>query len=1045
MIRLKFHRRGSDRLPEVRVFDKAVVWVGREVEAEDPAREAAWLIPFEDVSRRQCRLERSGEVVCVEGLSPRSATFVNRARIEGIARLAVGDSIRFGNCEIVLLADEVAEPAKAGGVIERPLEAQPRPVVVRPVPGSSSVERAEAPRAEAPRADTPRADAPGPAAEVPEDMVPIIERAQRWDELGRPARGLLREALLLQRGRRWLRGGVALGGAAALVRTYVEASAQAQRALWQRRGIAGAGTAAALFAGALTAHVLARPLRLADTVTVAPRELECKELARLDSLVDRVEDETDTEVALLGAAAIVQDAEESGCLAESRAEEVLRQRLAGQRSERLGVHVGQAVVAAALDEVGQRAATADSAGKVIVWHLERGRSEELRGVQASALAWSADGKWLAVGGAVKPRGGEVVVYDASAWPPAPRFRGEHRDRVTRIAFNSAGDRMVTGDARGELRLWAPRLEEPLLHRAEASGPVQVIAFDTARRRIFTLAGERATMWSVRKEVDAFGTPEVFGTSGIRAMAVSAAGVAKQSLTERVLTGDRYGVVTLWEVSPRLQGRPAHQAFEHPIVAVAFVPGKDAALVATEDRRLVHLSLDRPQGKRGYFFASEFEQLPEAPVVLLAEVERAVSAGAKGVPAIWDLRTLQRKPVTQLGQSPVAAMDLGKGRVLTGDTSGQVRIWNEMGVGSGGAHELQLQAKPRELRVRGHLLACRDEKDRVRIWDFSAPGRPLDRGELPGRVQSITISGDSKWVAGIAEGEVVVWQVEGEGRKTTLPHVSVHHAEWNESGDALISVGDDVREWRVEGGQISGEVRVVWQLGGAEVERLAVARDQAAISARHGEKERRLYLLPLGGAGGALPGSLVTETSLTTALVFDTHGRRLAAGYQNGTTRTWAIERDGALEGRAYQGGKSITALSFAPEGPLAIGDKDGELRLMDLDDLKAPVRSLEAHEREVVGVAFGESRDVVISAAREPRVVLRRKAREIHLAHQGDVIAFAADPQGRLVVTASEDALRVWPIAAEELARRACIVTQRDLDATERGRLGLARSPCAER
>lgn len=1045
MIRLKFKRRGSDRLPEVRVFDKPVVWVGREVTAEDPAREAAWQIPFEDVSRRQCRFERSGEVVCVEGLSPRSATFVNRARIEGITRLAVGDSIRFGNCEIVLLADAAAEPVKAaepkaGGVIERPPEAQPRSVVVRPeVQGGRGVE--------APRVERAQAEAPGPAAEVPEDMVPIIERAQRWDELGRPARGLLRAPLLLQRGRRWLRGGVALGGVAALVRTYVEASVQAQRALWQRRGIAGAGTVGALLAGALTAHVLARPLQLEGLGAAPPTQLECKDLARLDALVDRVEGEADVEVALLGAAALVEEAEEVGCLAESRAEEVLRHLLAGRRSERLGVHVGQEVVAVALDEVGQRAVTADDAGKVIVWHLERGRSEELRGVHARALVWSSDGKWLALGGAARPRGGEVVVYDASVWPPVERFRGEHHGEVTRIAFNSAGDRMVTGDARGELRLWAPRQEQPLLHRAEAGDAVDALAFDGGRQRIFALAGERATMWSVRNEVDAFGKPEAFGTSGIRAMAVSAAGVAKQSLTERVLTGDRYGVVMLWEVEPRLWGRPAHQAFEHSIVAVAFVQGKDAALVATDDRRLVHLSLDRPQGKRGHFFASEFEPLPEAPVVVLAEVERAVSLGPEGAPLIWDLVGLQRKPITQLsGEARIAALDLGKGRLLTGDKSGQVRVWNELGVGSGGAYELQLQGKPRELRVRGHLLACRDDQDRVRIWDFSAPGRPLDRGELSGpKVTSIAVSGDSKWVAGVAEGEVVVWQVEGERRVATRAHVNVRHVEWNESGDALISVGDDVREWRIEGGQLAREVRAVWALRGAQVERLAVARDQAAISVRHGAKDRRLYLLPVGGTGGELPAPLVTETSLTTALTFDTLGRRLAVGYQNGTTLTWALERGAVTEGRAHNSGKPITALSFAPEGPLAIGDKDGDLSVMDLEDRKAPVRVIEGHAREVIGVAFGESSGVLISAAREPRVVLRRGARELHLAHRSDVIAFAADPQGRLVATANDDALRVWPVAAEGLAKLTCVFTKRDLEAGEREGLGLARSPCRER
>ncbi|HRI09102.1 MAG TPA: FHA domain-containing protein, partial [Nannocystaceae bacterium] len=88
---------------EARVFEKDAVLVGREVAAA--GGEDAWILPYADVSRRQCRFSRVDGALYVEGLSERNGTFVNGRRIEGTTLLRAGDRVRFGNASILVAGE----------------------------------------------------------------------------------------------------------------------------------------------------------------------------------------------------------------------------------------------------------------------------------------------------------------------------------------------------------------------------------------------------------------------------------------------------------------------------------------------------------------------------------------------------------------------------------------------------------------------------------------------------------------------------------------------------------------------------------------------------------------------------------------------------------------------------------------------------------------------------------------------------------------------------------------------------------------------------
>lgn len=1039
MIRLIFERKGAPGIPpEMRVFDKPVVWVGREVKASDPTREAVWLLQYPDVSRTQCKFEDTGDAVCVEPLSTRSATFVNGQRIDGVTRLVPGDSIRFGDCRLRFVAevaataqgDERRDRVEKKGEIRDLAPQQQAAQIEKPVASvlGAAVALAAGVREPATAKEPPQDS----TADVSEDMSPIVARAQRWDELGRPAGELLRDPALLERGQGWLRGGAGLGGAAALVRTYVEASVQARRAGWQQRGLIGAWLAGAVVTGSITAHVLADELVFRPLPPPEGAVVVCKQevVASADSVAQAAEKMVDDRGALLISALAVEIADEGGCLAQSQAERQLRRLLAGQRSQHLGA-MDNSVVKIAVMSNGQRAATIDAKGTVRVWNLETRDARDLE-VKGSVVKWSRDAAWLIVGG---PKG-EVTLFAAGAWPPERKLQSTgHRGEITLLEISPASDLFVTGDARGELKLWSLRgdsLERPPAS-ASAGAPIEAAAFDAKSRRLFTLAGKKVRIWPLDGE--RLGQPRALAAEGVRVMAVNAAG-------DEILTGDKDGIVNLWDVK---QGRPrlAHDPFDAPIAALAFVPEK-AALVATENKVLVHLDLSKPQRGNERFAAVRLDDMSEPTQRLVVEGQRAVTVGANGQPEVWDLVEITKRPKTRLdGHSQVTAMAAADQQsvLITGDANGSVRSWAILGDNIGGAHVLDTRG--REIRdialdPKGVLLASVDSSGAVHVWKTEGEGAPIDLGELRkvGPVSRVAISADASWIAGVGDGMIVVWNVDMKQHEPlTGAHPLAQWIGWSTAGDVLVSAGRDqvVREWQVEPDALR-PTAVMRNVGG-EIERMAVSDRRTAVSVRRDNVERTLYIWPLREEGTALPAPLVSESAATRALLFDVKGTRLAAGFANGMTRTWSFEGDEPRATRGYDT-SAVMGLSFAVSGELAIGEEKGQVLVLHPDEKDGLVQPRATYRTPVVSLAFGASADVLVSAAREARIVLHRGSdpgSELDLVgHRKNVSSLLAHPNGNFVVSAAEDeALRVWPLQAKGLVQLACRTAGRDLRAEE--------------
>jgi WD40 repeat protein/serine/threonine protein kinase len=117
---------------------------------------------------------------------------------------------------------------------------------------------------------------------------------------------------------------------------------------------------------------------------------------------------------------------------------------------------------AAIDMVGAVANVWDAASGTVLAELRNDAS----GVPA--LAFSADGRWLASSG-----GDDVRVFDVSTWSETLAIAGPH---IRTLSFDPTGPRLGTGSAGGDASIWDIPSGARTRHLREVGDPVNAIAF-----------------------------------------------------------------------------------------------------------------------------------------------------------------------------------------------------------------------------------------------------------------------------------------------------------------------------------------------------------------------------------------------------------------------------------------------------------------------------------------------------------------------------------------------------------------------------------------
>jgi WD40 repeat protein len=454
-----------------------------------------------------------------------------------------------------------------------------------------------------------------------------------------------------------------------------------------------------------------------------------------------------------------------------------------------------------------------------------------------ALAWSPDGRQLAVGGA----DGTVALWDTESGAKNTISSG-FRGAVCSLSWDPRGKRLagIASWSRHVL-IWdtTTRSEEKRLPTSRAVGRA---VWSPDGQSLAVADNHRIQFWDVESEKE---LPSLSGHAGIvMSLAFSPDGDALASVATD-------GTVKIWNLTNESVRRlPGHKTM---VFSVAWSPdgtalatggydgavnvwsvGQEPGPLTLDDcggfvawspdgRRLASRGTSDAGGRLKIFDAGTGEtelELPssgEAAGASLRSIDWSPSGGwiatgsADGTVSVWAVEQAQRVFRTRVhaATTPPASEELHRHcvvawnhdeqqeRLASGGIDGNVRIWDvkarrELASYEGGAPIISVAWSPD-----GQLVASASLDQTVQVWDIAA--KKLRRLRLAAgflhtqEPRSVSFSPDGKRLAaGSIEGSIIVWEVAtGDVLFRMQGHASLANTvAWSPDGSRLVSGGED---------------------------------------------------------------------------------------------------------------------------------------------------------------------------------------------------------------------------------------------------------------
>jgi WD40 repeat protein/transcriptional regulator with XRE-family HTH domain len=613
---------------------------------------------------------------------------------------------------------------------------------------------------------------------------------------------------------------------------------------------------------------------------------------------------------------------------------------------------GGIVQAVALAPDHRLLAAVDDEGGVWLWDLDalavRPREIARLGAPAYAVAFSPDGKVLAVGGAT------AKVYQFSlADPERPAQTGTLTgpgNTIYSLAFSPDGGTLAAGSADGNVWLWNGADSHGKALSA-GGGPVESVTFGPGGGLLAAgTADGTVRLWGASGHP--LGRPLTGPSGPVYSVAISPGGGT-------LAAGSRDSDVYLWDLSSR---RPAGTLTGSTswVNAVSFSPdGQTLAAGGSDDTvRLWDLATRTVTARfahpgpvttvawdgQGTLISGAADgdvrlwQVP-SPVLPAGSVVNGVAfaphghllAVASDSLRLWDPVTHEPFGTAQtvVGAVPEAvAFDPGRPEIATGNSDGTVRLWRYGGNGVLAASGAPLrgvaagQVEAVAFSPDGRLLVSGGDDGTVRLWNVAGPPRQL--AILPAfvkqQVYSVAFSPDGQiMAAGSTSGAIRLWDIADPARPASLatmtgPAGTVYSVAFSPDGRLLAagSADHDVYLWNVasprhpvrDGPALAGPASYVYAI--------AFSPDGRMLAA--GSTDDTVWLWTMAGTP-ALYATLTGPASYVYTVAFSPDGRTLAAGSADGTVRLWDTSPEAAAAGVCAAAGDPITSQEWTSYVP----------------------------------------------------------------------------------------------------------------------------------
>jgi WD40 repeat protein len=526
--------------------------------------------------------------------------------------------------------------------------------------------------------------------------------------------------------------------------------------------------------------------------------------------------------------------------------------------------------ALAISRDGRIAVGGSSDRTVRTWDLATGRilhTFEGHTEAVACVAISDDGRRAASGSL----DGTVRLWDTAAGTAGATFTG-HRGRVAAVALSRDGATIVSGGEDRTLRQWIAASAQPGRVLSGPSLAVTSVAVSADGQWCAATSLDRSVrVWHLARG-------RFKALVRLEAPIVAAAGV-RDSSTLWVSCGRSVHSVRLdaaWRRPPYAVARP---------VSVSDLQHRDAAFrQRLEEARQ---SLTRGDLAAAVKLAREARFIPgheRSPEALSLWDDVTSQLPRKGLDSAWELAALDGH------RDPVVAVAVGADgtRALSGDLTGQVRVWD-------------LTARAQRAVHEGHEST----------------------------VSSVALTPDGRWAVSASwDRSVRLWPLADDG---ATPRVLQGHSDYvngvavSPDGRALLTASSDqtLRLWDLPGG------RTLHVLEGHDspVSACAFGPDGRYAVSAGWDSTVRVWDLETHSCVAVLEGH---DGSVGTVAI-SADGRQAASGGVDGAVRVWDLRTRRAL--RTLAGHEAeVTAVSFFLDGRhLASSSRDKSVRLWDLD------------------------------------------------------------------------------------------------------------------
>ncbi len=563
------------------------------------------------------------------------------------------------------------------------------------------------------------------------------------------------------------------------------------------------------------------------------------------------------------------------------------------------------------------------------------------------IAWSPDGKYVAVGGGDLGGQGapnQVTIFDAKTFKEAGKLLG-HNGPVMCVAFSPDSKTIGTGGEEGIAGLWQTDGFKSLGTLAGHEARVKAIAFTPDGKTLVTGSHDGTVrLWDVAKQVPI--TRLDGHVAPTRSVAVSPDG-------KLIFSGGAQRMLKVWDAKTHQEKAGYQLAPERPgegsiVLAMRYSPDGKTLATTHEDGTI---SLRRAANGD---LRKTLEGHEEAATCLVfsKDGKTLLTGSSDQTIRLWDVETGKMRATLKGHTSWVYALALSpNGKTLaSAGYDKTIRLWDletmkETAKLTGHKGAIRALAFSPD----GNTLASGSGDHTIKLWDLGTLKEKAALTGHQGTVLTLTYSPDGQTlVSGSEDGAVREWEASGKMGLTIVHGSKVNAVSFSPQGRYLVIAGMDARVRFCEAQ--TGQTVQLLRGNNDAVTCVAWTPDGRFLVTAGYEKSIKLYIVTTG------PLRMLTgHTGPVQMASFSPDGKYVlscsALPVGDKTMRLWDVQT--GKEIRKFEGHTGpIGCAVFSPDGKRALsGSHDKTVRLWDVETGNL-IRTFEGHEQEVPRVVF---------------------------------------------------------------------------------------------